>query len=265
VLGLCAASCGGRSGGSESPPLEAGSIGADGGGADVGDGAVGPHEAGADSVASAADGGGVDATVTPDPGGTSPPSIGPDGYLTIDAGAYQFVGYVASSVGGSSSTISLTFGPTSFCASGVVGENDTFNSWATAGFNVDQVKASQATAKTLLLSASSITVAFSNQGGSPLMIQLIDQGFNYWCYPLTGATSPVTIPLTSFNSACWDNSGQAFTPGTAIQAIQLEVPGSNAANTPYSFCFFGMTIQPLADAGVVDAAGVDDGAASLDF
>jgi hypothetical protein len=163
---------------------------------------------------------------------------------------------VSSAVGGSSTSISLTYGPTSFCASGVVAENDTFNSWATAGFNVDQTKASQATAKTLLLSASSITLAFSNQGGSPLLVQLLDQGYNYWCYELTGATSPVTIPLSSFNSACWDNSGQAFTPGTPIIAIQLDVPGSNTSTTPYSFCFLGMTIQPLADAGVVDAAVV---------
>jgi len=269
ALSISATSCGGRTGQGESLGGDAGSTEADGAG--------GVPEAGAEDAASAvdgaasqADGGGADATIAPDAAGTSPPAIGGDGYLTLDAGPYVFVGYVSSSVGGSSSTISLTYGATSFCASGVVGANETFNSWATAGFNVDQTQGTQATAKTLLLSASSITLAFSNQGGSPLMMQLIDQGYNYWCYPLTGASSPATIPLSSFNSQCWDDSGQAFTPGTPILAIQLEVPGSDSADTPYSFCFFGMTIQPLADAGVADAgvadaASLDEGGAGQDF
>jgi hypothetical protein len=259
ALTLSAASCGGRSNQGEgpgSPEKDGGSVTSEGGSTTTT--AVDGASAGVDGIAPGADGGGgADATTVPDPAGTSPPTIGGDGYLTLDAGAYVLVGYVSSSVGGSSSSISLTYGPTSFCASGVVAQNDTYNSWAAAGFNVDQTQASQATAKTLLLSASSITVAFSNQAGSPLLLQLLDQGYNYWCYPLSGATSPVTIPLSSFNSACWDNSGQAFTPGTSILAINLDVPGSNSASTPYSFCFYGMTIQPLADAGVADAGVAD--------
>jgi hypothetical protein len=97
------------------------------------------------------------------------------------------------------------------------------------------------------------------------MLELLDQGYNEWCYPLTAATSPATVPLSSFNSRCWDDSGQPFTPGTSILAIQLDVPGSSSTDTPYSFCFFGMTIDPLADAGVADAEIIDDGGAGPDL
>jgi len=274
ALGMAAVSCGGRSHTAPEQDTTSSNV-QDGGPEAAADSAGG----GAGDATAAADGGSVDATIEPDAAtsgpdaatiapdaeGTSPPAVGGDGYLTLDAGPYALAGYVSSSAGGSSSSISLTYGPTSFCASGVVGANATYNSWATAGFNLDQTQGSQATAKTLPLWATSITVAFSNQGGSPLRIQLIDPSSNYWCYTLTGVASPVTIPLSSFNTQCWDNSGQAFTPGTPVLAIELNVPGSNTEDIPYAFCFFGLTIQPLADAGPAsDAEVADDAGAAGD-
>jgi hypothetical protein len=88
-----------------------------------------------------------------------------------------------------------------------------------------------------------MTVSFANPGGSPLELQLNSSTSTYWCYELAGATSPVTIPLTSFNTQCWDNDGQSFAPGTAITSIDLVVPGSDTSSTPYNFCFLGLTIQ----------------------
>jgi hypothetical protein len=220
-----------------------------------------------ESSASSGDGGGPsedDVFVAGDVAVPGSPTVGADGYITLDAGAYVLVGYVASSVGGSSSSIALTYGSTSYCASGTVGANSTYQSWASTGFNVDQSRsATGGAASSMLLSASSITLTFANPAGSQLEIELLDSSYHYWCYDLTNAKSPVTIPLSSFNSMCWDNSGTPFVSGTAIQSINLNVPGSATATTPFHFCFLGLTIQPAADSGAPDAqAGVD--AAAVD-
>jgi hypothetical protein len=145
---------------------------------------------------------------------------------------------------GSSSSISLAYGPTGFCASGSVAPNSEFQSWAGAGFNVNQPHAMPiALASQLSLSGTTMTLSFENIAGSPLEIQLIDSSFGYWCYTLTQAAGPVAIPMVSFNSHCWDDSGQSFQPGTDIQAFQLIVPGSDTIRTPFNFCFLGVTIQ----------------------
>ncbi|MEO8901554.1 MAG: hypothetical protein ABI488_07475 [Polyangiaceae bacterium] len=172
------------------------------------------------------------------------PAIGDDGYVSIDAGAYTLNGYVGSFVGGSASSITLTYDPTSFCASGSVGLNSTYQSYAGAGFAVNQTSSpSGGTVSPLVLSASSITVNFSNAGGSPLRLQVIDSSVNYWCYDLSKAQSPVTIPLSKLNTHCWDNSGTAFTSGATITEIELIVPGKASAPTPYSFCLDGLVIK----------------------
>jgi hypothetical protein len=190
-------------------------------------------------------GGGVSREVTP-PVSTAPgaPAIRSDGYVSVDAGAYVFVGYVSSYTGGSGSSIELTYGSTSFCAAGSVGANSAYQSWAGAGFNVNQSQSGEGgTAASLALDAHDLSLTFTNTAGSPLEIQLTDSTFRYWCYTLTDVASPVVIPLSSFNSACWDGSGTKFTPGTEIQAIQLIVPGSATSTTPFDFCFLGLVVD----------------------
>jgi hypothetical protein len=91
---------------------------------------------------------------------------------------------------------------------------------------------------------SSITVSYSNKGGSILELQLWD-GSNYWCSYLPPSVGPntVTIPFSSLNTACWDMSGKAFVSGTPVDMVQLLVPCSATTPTPYDYCFLGMTIQ----------------------
>jgi hypothetical protein len=194
-------------------------------------GAKGPPDAG----------GFIDAPESDAPGA---PTIGDDGYLSISTGPYVLVGYVSSFVGGSSSSIALTYGASSFCASGTVGENTTYQSYAGAGFTVDQARsAAGGSVSALLLSGTSMTVSFANYDSSPLELQLTGSGNTYWCYELGPSQSPVVIPLSSFNTQCWDDGGDAFVPGTAITSIDLVVPGSASGATPYGFCFLGLTIQ----------------------
>jgi hypothetical protein len=62
-----------------------------------------------------------------------------------------------------------------------------------------------------------------------------------YCASYTGAA----IPLTSFNTACWDNSGTAFTAADApnIDKVMIQVPSGTAAVTVTNMCMTGITFN----------------------
>jgi hypothetical protein len=181
--------------------------------------------------------GGVSAT-----GGTTGAlSIASDGYAVVNAGLYVLHGVVYSFAGGSSSSITLSYNSTSFCARGTVGANPTYVSWAGAGFNVNQT--ASGAVDPLVLNARVIVLSYTNAAGSQLRLQLNDAASNNWCYELGGSSSSATIPLTSFNTHCWDNSGTYFVPGTAITTIQMVVPGDSVVDRPFDFCMQGVQFQ----------------------
>ena len=205
------------------------------------DGAPTPADAVTTDQADGAAGSGSDGGEASVPGA---PTIGGDGYVTLSSGGYTLSGGVSDNSGGSGTSIALTYGSSSFCASGTVGINTSYQAWAAAGFNVNQSRSNDGGgAGSLPFAPQSVTLSFSNAAKSPLQIELSDDHFIFWCYTLTQLTSPVTIPLASFNTACWDQSGTSFPPGTAIQSLQLVVPGSATSSTPFDFCFLGMTIE----------------------
>jgi hypothetical protein len=174
------------------------------------------------------------------------PTVDPNsGYTTIATGTVVMSGYVASSVAGSGSSIGLTYTETSFCASGTVAASTTYNAWASAGFSVNQAKSgSSGSTSSLALVGSTLSITYVNRAGSPLELQLWD-GSNYWCYYLPPATSPTTtaVPFSSLNTQCWDNTGTAFSSGTAITNVQLVVPCSASKATPVDYCFLGLAVK----------------------
>ena len=181
-------------------------------------------------------------------GGTAPPgtpTIQPDGYVTLDTGTTVMMGHVSSYESGSGSSITLTYGTNSFCASGTVAADSTYASWAGAGFNVNQAESgASGSSGSLVLSGSSISLSYVNHAGSTLRLQLYD-GSDYWCTTLPAATSPttITIPFSQLNTQCWSGLGSAFVSGTPITAVQLMVPCSGFSPTPFDFCFLGLTVQ----------------------
>ncbi len=167
------------------------------------------------------------------------------GYVTVSTGTVIMAGFASSNEAGSGSSITLTYNPTSFCATGTVAASTVYQSWAGAGFTVNQAPSgASGSNKPIVLTGSTISITFTNQGGSPLEFQLYD-GSDYWCYELPTASSSttVTIPLSSLNTQCWDNQGTAFTSGTAITSVSLVVPGTSAGTTPFNFCFQGLKVQ----------------------
>jgi hypothetical protein len=174
--------------------------------------------------------------------GYEAPSIDPQTYyLTLDAGlGLVFVGQV-NHAGSPPSTIEIDTSPTSFCATGSVGQSST--DYAVAEFNVAQ--SPDGSYGQVALNANTITVYFTNAGGSPLRLQLgtSSNPTTPWCYDVTDAGA-TPIALTSFNTECWSNGGESFEAGTQIASIGLEVPASkDGVTTPFNFCFLGLTIQ----------------------
>lgn len=187
-----------------------------------------------------------DALLGPDVLPVGTPVINPNsGYTVLSTGSVVMSGYVSSYVGGSGSSIQLTYDQSSFCASGAVGPSSTYSSWAGAGFNVNQTQSgSSGSTGALPLVGSTISISFKNPGGSRLELQLWD-GSNYWCYylPSSSGATTTTVPLSSLNTACWDGSGQAFTSGTSITTVQLVVPGNATTPAPFDYCFLGLSVK----------------------
>jgi hypothetical protein len=197
------------------------------------------------SASTSRDAGVVDSRLDTDAMVTVPPTINPNsGYVTLATGSVIMNGYVSSYVGGSGSTISLNYTETAFCASGTVGASSTYNSWAGAGFTVNQPQSGSGSTTSIKLVGSSISVSYENKGSSRLELQLWD-GSSYWCTYLPSAKGPntVTVPLSSLNSKCWDGSGSSFQSGTPITAVQLVVPGNSTTPTPFDYCFLGLKVQ----------------------
>lgn len=207
-----------------------------------------PARGGSSAGGTIAFGGSSHAGGSPATGGTAAvgtPAVQPDGYVTLHTGTVVMQGHVSSYESGSGSTITLSYTPTSFCASGTVAADSTYSSWAGAGFNVNQAESgASGSSNSLALTGSSISVTYVNLGGSPLELQLYD-GSNYWCtyLPASASSTTATIPFAQLNTQCWDGLGSAFVSGTPITTVQLMVACSAFSPTPFDFCFEGMTVQ----------------------
>jgi poly(3-hydroxybutyrate) depolymerase len=177
------------------------------------------------------------------------------GYAQLGAwGGYPFTYLWPSSGASAGTTISPNCsGPgsctpalsgSSMCASGTVGADATLTTSAGVGFDF-QPESPGSSASPITLSSSSVTISFSNAGGSNLVVNLVSDpsGSTFWCYELRGATSPVTIPLSSFNTACWNSSGQSLSPGTQVAGIFVYVPSSATTNVPFDFCLLGIGLN----------------------
>jgi hypothetical protein len=136
----------------------------------------------------------------------------------------------------------LTYGTNNICSAGVVATNPSYISYAGVGINVNQTAGSStdSSVNSLTIDSTYITLSFSNDSQSPLRLQLNDSAGDNWCYDITGYSSPATIPLESFNTHCWDNSGDPFKPGTAITSLSLVVPGDSTSERKFSFCLYSV-------------------------
>jgi len=170
---------------------------------------------------------------------------------------------VAEASGWSGSDCTPNLGPqTALCVGGTVAQDATQASNAGLTFNINQAQGAASNNPANAIPApASVTVTFVNPGGSPLRVELSD-----W----SGTSSPVycvdnghfqsgqPIPITSFNTRCWDNnSGTSLSVGTPINTITVYAYSNGTAATPFAFCLTGVTMAGLAipDAGAGGTSG----------
>jgi len=138
------------------------------------------------------------------------------------------------------------FGSTSLCGAGVVFADATYNSAAGVGFNLNQDAVSgavQSVAAPASITVSTI-VTGSLAGNWAMRVQISDTltGIN-WCVEAGKWASGTPIPITAFNTACWDNSGSSLSPGAPISSINIVVPSEATTDRPFSFCLAGVTVD----------------------
>jgi hypothetical protein len=226
-------------------------------GGTAGTGTAGTGTAGTGTAGTGTAGTGTAGTATAGSGGSAgaPPvacdaawTVGNDGFVKAPvAGGGCWHGYAFAGADATSMAM-----PTSFAMcgagcvlqfSGSVAASATFSGTAYLGFNVGQ--AANGTSGTVVPAGTGLTVNFTNTGGSPLRVQI--QGptgdtvaTDRWCADLVGAAGPVTVPYTTFNTMCWDNSGTAYAK-QPIKAIQLVIPGSDTAAVPFNVTLTSVT------------------------
>jgi hypothetical protein len=178
------------------------------------------------------------------------------GSLNVTAGGYvQGTGYhgyawTAAGTAGLASTIapadfSTTVSASRLCVSGSVAPDATFGGFAMLGVNLNQDSAANSPVNAYTPAGTSVTVSVTNTGGSPLRVQIQAPGGDTdatqrWCANLTGSGG--SILLSSFNTACSDNSGSYYTAGTALQNIMIMVPGNDATAVSFNFCLNALSI-----------------------
>lgn len=123
------------------------------------------------------------------------------------------------------------------CVSGSVAPYSDYSGVAMVGWNLNQEKSST-TLGEVTPTLKGILVKVTNTGGTDLRLQIqsadgATNPLHRWCAPIPGNGG--FIPYTSFNTACWDNTGTAYDNSPITTAIVI-VPGSNTAPVAYNFC-----------------------------
>ena len=165
---------------------------------------------------------------------------------------YAWVGKEAEALSvGATTTTPATFetataGQT-LCLQGEVGGDEAYGGVAMLGINLNQA-ADSTTPGTWAVTGSGVAYDVTNQGTSPLRIQ-IQGAAGYpteaWCANVTGQTG--TIPWGDFNTKCWGDATTVAYDTTApipLQSIMVLVPGLAAAAQPYSFCIGSLAVAP---------------------
>ncbi len=150
-----------------------------------------------------------------------------------------------------------------YCVSGSVAPASDYSGWAMLGWNINQTQGSSTPNGTWTpsnINSGGVLISVSNSGGSALRVQIAGpnastDSSDTWCAAVTGAGG--LIPWTSFNTACWDNSGTAYA-GQPISNVEVLVPGGNIAAVPFDFCLNSLGVQgtsPTQGTGGAPSAG----------
>jgi hypothetical protein len=169
-------------------------------------------------------------------------AVGNDGFVKAKGTSSCWHGYAFTGKGTKSTVMPKDFGSCGagckICATGTVEAADI--EVAFVGINLNQSPGSSTT-MTAKPTGTGLQVSFTKTGDFPLRVQIQAKNATEatrWCYTVTGA-SPVTIPYKSFNTKCWDDSGDAYNGTAEIEAVLLLIPGNPDAPTEFNACLEG--------------------------
>lgn len=146
---------------------------------------------------------------------------------------------------------SPAFPPTALCTAGAVTADPTYLSTAGLGFNFSQDTGGDGGADASSVDGitidQSITITVEKSGAlagnSALRVELTDSNGHYYCALEGKWTSGVAIPITKFNTHCWDNSGTFATPDMLFRRVDILVPSSASIDEPFAYCLTNVSVQ----------------------
>ncbi|MBN2801619.1 MAG: hypothetical protein JXR91_00850 [Deltaproteobacteria bacterium] len=152
------------------------------------------------------------------------------------------------------------------CVEGVAGATEKYSGLGMLGINIGQEKDGVDPPNVPVeLTGEGVMVNITNTEGSDLRVQ-IQNGTMRWCAKVT-KDGEVEIPWSSFNTKCWDNSGDYYDGKTLIEAIMILVPGDNLVDIDFNFCLnaiapYGDTLPP--DSITLKGSGILSGTEAVD-
>jgi hypothetical protein len=129
-----------------------------------------------------------------------------------------------------------------FCATGTTAGKSDYSGGAEIGFNVNQAQGVNAPVMTwqpTTIISGGVLVNVSNPSNSTLQVYISGpngstDATDRWCATIGAFDREILIPWTTFNTACWDNSGTTYA-GQSIQNVAVLVPGGTVSAT-FNYC-----------------------------
>jgi hypothetical protein len=194
---------------------------------------------------------GTGGTTTTGTGGTTTTGTGgsstPPGGITFKDGfgmSGTWMGYAFTGTFGTGATVSPICPTPCFmgagatvCAMGSVPAST--SAGAFLGWNLGQTTAG-GTTPTVTTTGTGLNIQVTGTPTSGLRAQVGD-GTTNWCATLPAGGQGM-IPWSSFSTVCYNTSdptNKAYTVGTPITNVEVLVPGTAAAATPFNFCLTG--------------------------
>jgi hypothetical protein len=88
----------------------------------------------------------------------------------------------------------------------------------------------------------SVTKSGSLLGNSALRVQLTDANNKFYCYG-GQVQSGVPIPISQFNTTCWNNMGESATSSMLFKRVDVQVTGSVSTDEPFAFCLTNVSVE----------------------
>jgi hypothetical protein len=133
------------------------------------------------------------------------------------------------------------------CATGIVTKDSSYNSVAGLGVYVNQRQADSAISYLTIPKSITIGTYTGNSAANAyLRVSVIDTSGNDYCVDAGDWESGTPIPITLFNTACWNGSGESASASTRVKEVAVYVFSSATADRSFNYCVTDIRIDTAA-------------------